>query len=181
MNDLQTERLVTGYTVALAMNSERASSRAQLEYEISADLRELMGESDQIGRLFATTHDVRPTDFRALLHIMVAEDAGQPMTSGDLSHRMGLSGAAITYLVDRLIESGHLRRDSHPADRRKVILRYSESGMETARSFFTPLAAHVQSAFVGLTDADLAAAHRVFTAYTAAMRRFQDELGSAEP
>jgi DNA-binding MarR family transcriptional regulator len=163
------------------MNADKASSRAELESAISADLRELMSESDQISRLFATTHDVRPTDFRALLHIMVAETAGQPMTSGDLSHRMGLSGAAITYLVDRLIESGHLRRDSHPADRRKVILRYSESGMDTARSYFTPLAAHVESAFEGLTDADLAAAHRVFTAFNAAMRRFQDELSSAKP
>ena len=37
------------------------------------------------------------TDFRALLHIMVAETSGRPMTSGDLSQRMGLSGAAITY------------------------------------------------------------------------------------
>jgi DNA-binding MarR family transcriptional regulator len=169
-----------GYTVALAMNTNEASSRAELESVISSDLRELMSESDQIGRLFATTHDVRPTDFRALLHIMVAQDAGESMTSGDLSHRMGLSGAAITYLVDRLIESGHLRRDSHPADRRKVILRYSDSGMETARSFFTPLAVHAQSAFEGLTDADLSAAHRVFTAFVAAMQSFQDELGSAK-
>ncbi|MGB9226520.1 MarR family winged helix-turn-helix transcriptional regulator [Mycobacterium sp.] len=162
------------------MNENQVYSRAELESVISADLRELMGESDQIGRLFAATHDLRPTDFRALLHIMVAQTAGQPMTSGDLSHRMGLSGAAITYLVDRLIESGHLRRDSHPADRRKVIVRYSESGMDTARSFFTPLSAHVRSAFEGLTDDDLAAAHRVFVAFTAAMRRFQDELGSAQ-
>jgi DNA-binding MarR family transcriptional regulator len=162
------------------MNSDQVPSRAELEGAISVDLRELMSESDQIGRLFATAHKVRPTDFRALLHIMAAQDAGQPMTSGDLSHRMGLSGAAITYLVDRLIESGHLRRDSHPADRRKVILRYSESGMDTARSFFNPLSAHVSSAFEDVPDADLAAAHRVFVGFVAAMRRFQDELGSAE-
>lgn len=163
------------------MNSDEVSGRAQLEHAISADLRALMSESDQIGRLFATTHDLRPTDFRALLHIMVAQTAGQPLTSGDLSHRMGLSGAAITYLVDRLIESGHLRRESDPADRRKVIVRYSESGMDTARSFFTPLSVHVHSAFEGVTDEDLAAAHRVFVAFNAAMRRFQDELGSAKP
>jgi DNA-binding MarR family transcriptional regulator len=167
-----------GIQLQTVMNNDGATSRAQLESAISADLRELMSESDQIGRLFATAHDVRPTDFRALLHVMVAQDAGQPMTSGDLSHRMGLSGAAITYLVDRLIESGLLRRDSHPADRRKVILRYSDSGMDTARSFFSPLAAHAGSAFEGLADDDLAAAHRVFTGFIAAMRRFQVELGS---
>ena len=162
-----------------AMDAEaQPSGRDALESLISADLREITTESDQIGRLFAVSHDVRPTDFRALLHIMVAETAGRPMTSGDLSQRMGLSGAAITYLVDRLIESGHIRRDSHPADRRKVILRYSEPGLDTARSFFNPLGLYTHAALNGLPDADLAAAHRVFTALIAAMRRFQTELVS---
>ena len=160
---------------------EQAYGRDTLESLITADLRELSTESDQIGRLFALTQDVRPTDFRALLHIMVAETAGRPMTSGDLSHRMGLSGAAITYLVDRLIESGHIRRDSHPADRRKVILRHSDPGLATARSFFTPLGLHTHAALDYLPDADLAAAHRVFAALIDAMRRFQTELGTTEP
>jgi DNA-binding MarR family transcriptional regulator len=163
-----------------AMNADKQpSDRDALESLISADLREMSTESDQIGRLFAVSQDVRPTDFRALLHIMVAETAGRPMTSGDLSQRMGLSGAAITYLVDRLIESGHIRRESHPADRRKVILRYSEPGLDTARSFFTPLGMHNRAALKDLPDADLAAAHRVFAALIAAMRQFQGELGAS--
>jgi DNA-binding MarR family transcriptional regulator len=159
----------------------QASGRDALESLISADLRELSTESDEIGRLFAMSHEVRPTDFRALLHIMVAETAGQPMTSGDLRQRMGLSGAAITYMVDRLIDSGHIRRDSHPDDRRKVILRYSDPGLATARSFFTPLGMHTRAALMDLPDADLAAAHRVFTALVAAMRHFRGELGSPRP
>lgn len=157
---------------------EQVGSRAALESLLSADLREMTAESDQIGRLFALSHQVRPTDFRALLHIMVAETGGRPMTSGDLSQRMGLSGAAITYLVDRLIESGHIRRDSHPDDRRKVILRYAPAGLDTARSFFTPLRSYTHAALDELSDADLAAAHRVFTALITAMRGFQGELGT---
>lgn len=159
---------------------EQERQRAALEAQIAADLRELSSESDQIGRIFAVSHDVRPTDFRALLHIMVAETSGQPMTSGDLSQRMGLSGAAITYLVDRLIDSGHIRRDSHPADRRKVILRHAEPGMNTARLFFTPLGEHTHTAMADLPDADLAAAHRVFNALLSAMRQFQAELGPTD-
>jgi DNA-binding MarR family transcriptional regulator len=163
-----------------AMNAdEQASDRPALESLITSDLREMSTESDQIGRIFAVSHDVRPTDFRALLHVFVAETAGRPLTSGDLSQRMGLSSAAITYLVDRLIESGHIRRDSHPADRRKVILRYSEPGLDTARSFFNPLGRHTRAALNDVPDADLAAAHRVFGALIAAMRQFQDELGAS--
>lgn len=164
----------------IAMDPDKQPDRAALESLIAADVRELTAESDQIGRLFAVLHDVRPTDFRALLQVMVAETAGQPMTSGDLSQRMGLSGAAITYLVDRLIDSGHLRRDCHPADRRKVILRYAEPGRDTARAFFTPLAVHTHTALTALPDTDLAAAHRVLTALITAIRRFHTELGSAQ-
>jgi len=151
--------------------------RDELESLISADLRELSTESDQIGRLFAVTHRLRPNDFRALLYIMAAETGGQPMTSSDLSQRMGLSGPAITYLVDRLIGAGHIRRDDHPADRRKVVLRNDESGLATARSFFSPLSTHTRVALEDLPDADLTAAHRVLAALIAALRRFQEELG----
>jgi DNA-binding MarR family transcriptional regulator len=152
--------------------------RAGLELQIAADVRAMTAESDEIGRQFAGRHDVAANDFRALLHVMVAETAGSPLTAGELRSRMGMSGAAITYLVERMINSGHIRRDTHADDRRKVILRYSDPGLDTARSFFTPLGMHTRAALDDLSDADLAGAHRVFTALIAAMRHFQSELGS---
>lgn len=153
-----------------------ADGRAALEQQISAYLRVMTAESEQIGRTFAAVHDVRPTDFRALLHVMVAETAGEPITSGELRQRMGLSGAAITYLVDRMMESGHITRQSDPADRRKVILRYSDAGLATARAFFAPLGTHSHNAMADLPDADLSAASRVFAALIEAMQRYQDDL-----
>src|SRR5271168_3046088 len=160
---------------------QTAGGRAALEQQISAHLRVMTAESEQIGRSFAVGHDVRPTDFRALLHVMVAETAGAPITSGELRQRMGLSGAAITYLVDRMMASGHIARESDPGDRRKVILRYSGSGLATARAFFAPLGTHTHDAMADLSDEDLSAAGRVFTALIAAMRRYQDELSSWKP
>jgi DNA-binding MarR family transcriptional regulator len=158
-----------------------AGGRPALEQQISAYLRVMTAESEQIGRAFAAVHEVRPTDFRALLHVMVAETAGEPVTSGELRQRMGLSGAAITYLVDRMMASGHITRQSDPADRRKVILRYSDSGLATARAFFAPLGTHSHDAMAELPDADLLAASRVFTALIEAMRRYQDDLASFKP
>lgn len=133
-------------------------------------------ESDEIGRLFASRHDVAANDFRALLYVMVAETEGVPLTAGDLRRRMGMSAAAITYLVERMIVSGHFRRESDPRDRRKVILRVAEHGMDVARGFFTPLAERTNDALAGLSDAELAAAHRTFTALIDAMRRFRLQL-----
>jgi DNA-binding MarR family transcriptional regulator len=161
------------------VDEKTAGGRAALESQISADMRVLTAESEQIGRVFAAAHDVRPTDFRALLHVMVAETAGTPITSGELRQLMGLSGAAITYLVDRMMASGHIVRQSDPTDRRKVILRYSDSGSATARAFFAPLGAHTHDAMTDLPDADLAAASRVFSALIEAMREYQHDLASA--
>ncbi|WP_156738416.1 MarR family winged helix-turn-helix transcriptional regulator [Mycobacterium sp. E2699] len=165
----------------LAILMEYATERARLEALIAADARALTAESDQLGRVFAAVHQLRPSDFRALLHIMVAETSGAPLTSGELRLKMGLSAAAITYLVERMINSGHIRRDSDAADRRKVVLRYSDPGMATARSFFTPLGAHTRAALDDLPENDLAAAHRVFGALIAAMGHFQDELRARSP
>ena len=163
------------------MNPDQGSAgRAELEALIIADARALTAESDQIGRLYAAIHQVHPSDFRALLHVLVAETGGAPLAAGELRQKMGVSGAAITYLVERMIESGHLRRESDPADRRKVILRYADHGREVAAAFFAPLGTHTHAAMADLPDSDLAAAHRVFSVLIDAMRRFQQELAGAE-
>jgi DNA-binding MarR family transcriptional regulator len=151
-------------------------SRTELEKLMSADMRAITAQSDRIGRHFARENDVSGSDFHALLHIMVSESAGTPLTLAQLKQRMGVSAAAITYLVDRMIEAGHIRREADPADRRKALLRYEDSGMALAHTFFSPLGKHLRSAIADLPDKDLIAAHRVFTAMIGAMSEFEDEL-----
>ncbi|WP_434084961.1 MarR family winged helix-turn-helix transcriptional regulator [Mycobacterium paraterrae] len=156
--------------------STSSPSRAQLEKLMSADMRAVTAQSDRVGRYFARQHAVSGNDFHALLHVMVAETAGTPLTMAQLRQRMDVSPAAITYLVDRMIDAGHLRRETDPADRRKALLRYEASGMELAHGFFNPLGAHLRAALADLPDDDLMAAHRVLTAMVAAMSVFEDEL-----
>ena len=144
-------------------------------------MRAITAQSDRIGRHFARLNDVGSNDFHALLHIMVAETAGEPLTLAQLRQRMDVSPAAVTYLVDRMITAGHIRRDPDPEDRRKWLLRYENRGMTLARTFFSPLGAHLGVALDGLTDKDLTAAHRVFTAMIAAMATFEAELGTDGP
>lgn len=150
--------------------------RAELEALIAADVRALTAQSDQIGHAFAAQHGLSDNDFRALLHVMVAETSGDPLAAGGLRARMGMSGAAITYLVERMIASGHVLREPDPADRRKVKLRVAEHGVGVAREFFTPLADHLSRALADVPDVDLQAAHRVFSAIVESMRAFGDDL-----
>jgi DNA-binding MarR family transcriptional regulator len=155
--------------------------RPELEKLMSADMRAVTAQSDRVGRYFARQNDVSGNDFHALLHVMVAEGTGKPLTMAQLRQRMDVSPAAITYLVDRMIDAGHVRREADPADRRKALLRYEDSGMELAREFFTPLGAHLRAALADLPDEDLDAAHRVFTAMIAAMSAFEGDLVVAQP
>ncbi|OBI23083.1 MarR family transcriptional regulator [Mycobacterium sp. E2327] len=161
------------------MSKRRAQDspdRAELERQLSADMRAITAQSDRIGRHFARTNEVGSSDFHALLHIMVSETAGKPLTLAELRQRMDVSPAAITYLVDRMIEAGHIRREADPEDRRKWLLRYEESGMTLAHAFFRPLGLHLSKAMADLSDKDLIAAHRVFTAMIGAMSTFEGEL-----
>ena len=157
-----------------------ASSRSELESMLSADLRTLTAESDRISRLFAALHHISNNDFDALLHVMVAEQTDSPLTLRELRDRLGMTAAAVTYLVDRMVEAGHVRREPHPADRRKIFLRYSDGGLEVARTFFSPLGMRNHQALEAFTDEDLVVARRVLGALTESMRVHRAALASQE-
>jgi MarR family transcriptional regulator, organic hydroperoxide resistance regulator len=141
-----------------------AEQRVRLERRMGADLRELTSESDWIARVFADQNHVSANEFRALLFVMLAENNGVHLTAGDLRRQMGLSGAAITYLVERMAETG--------------LLRYADHGMSVATKFFTRLGQHNHQAMSHLPDSDLEAADRVFGAMIAAMRTFRTDMAA---
>ncbi|MEV6430470.1 MarR family winged helix-turn-helix transcriptional regulator [Nocardia sp. NPDC051463] len=161
--------------------SPAGDQRDGLELAIARDIRALTAASDQLGHLFARLNNLRPNDFRALTHIATADSEGSPLTAGQLRTLMGVSPAAVTYLVERMIESGHIERDVDQVDRRKARLRYSDRGMTVAGSFFIPVGHRTRAAMAELPDADLQAAHRVLLAVTGALRDFYAEGPLAAP
>jgi DNA-binding MarR family transcriptional regulator len=58
------------------------------------------------------------TDVKALR--LLSEQA---MTAGSLANQTGLTGAAVTALVDRLEQSGYVARERDAGDRRRVTIR----------------------------------------------------------
>ncbi|WP_051133045.1 MarR family winged helix-turn-helix transcriptional regulator [Nocardia paucivorans] len=150
--------------------------RAAAEADIAEDLRALTAISEQLGQVFAQANDLRPTDFRALTHISTADAEGRPLTAGQLGSLLGLSSAAITYLVERMITSGHIRRETDPGDRRKVILRYAEHGSAVASSFFGPLGRRTRAGMAGHSTEELRTTHRVLQTVIEAMRDHHAEL-----
>jgi DNA-binding MarR family transcriptional regulator len=62
---------------------------------------------------------LNPTDHKCLDLVHRAGGA----TAGDLAEWTGLTTGAITGLIDRLERAGFVRREDHPGDRRKVVVR----------------------------------------------------------
>ncbi|NKY59122.1 winged helix-turn-helix transcriptional regulator [Nocardia flavorosea] len=157
------------------------AARISAETDIATDIRALTAISEQIAHLFAHSHALRSTDFRALMHIATADAEGRPLTAGRLRELMGLSPAAITYLVERMIASGHIEREIDSRDRRRVLLHYAEHGMAVAGEFFGPLGVRTRTAMTDLPTGDLRAAHRVLQAVVAAMREHHITLTEQRP
>lgn len=156
--------------------TEHQRNREQLERDFAADLAAVTDASHQLEHRFGTAEQLHPNDFRALTAIYVAENADRPLTPSDLAGALMLSSGAITYLVERLVSSGHVRRDAHPSDRRKVVLRYADHGRAVASGFFGPLSRHTHAHLAGHTDEEIATAIRVLRSATAGMRTYDDEL-----
>lgn len=153
-----------------------ASARQDMRVRIAMRAQTLVSLGDRIGRSFAADHDLGASDFRALLAVLVAEREGRPLTPTQLGRDLGLSSAAMTYLVERLVASGHLLRERDSADGRRVILRYADHGYEVAAGFFGPLGDRTATALEDVSEADLAVALRVMDRITGAFAEHLRDL-----
>ncbi len=62
------------------------------------------------------------TDLLALRYLLRAQAAGERVGPKDLSRVLGITTASTTSLLDRLVGSGHVRREPHPTDRRALVI-----------------------------------------------------------
>ena len=114
-------------------------SREDLRRLIEDHLRRYGAEAGRVIESFAKAHLMHHTDLRALVLIMAAEHRGDPATPGDLRRELDLTSGAVTGTVDRLVESGHVRRMPDPHDRRQVRLLHDGPGLAVAYEFWGPL------------------------------------------
>lgn len=140
------------------MDHDAAESR-----RLIALMRRLSGELDQLGHVFAKRNALHPTNVRAMFLIMESGMAGVPISPGELARGLGLTTAAVSSLLDRLEQAGHLVRHAVPGDRRRVHLEVAPEAMELAGTFFHPLNARLTGAMKDYAPSDLAAVERFLT------------------
>lgn len=144
-------------------------------------LQDYAGEAELLGQAFAGRHRLHPTDLHALLAVIRADTAGEPLTPGALGARLGLSTGATTALVNRLERAGHVRRSRESTDRRRVTLRQAENAARIGGAFFGPLGDRMDAALGGFDDAELAAAARFLSTVNAVVAGYRDDLAADPP
>lgn len=128
---------------------------------VSLLVRTLSTETQVYADLVCQRLDIHRTDLSALGHLERARVDGDPMTQADLGRALGMSGAAITALADRLERTGHVARRRSQADRRKILLETTDHARETGREQFGPLAQRTRAALERYTDEELELVGRV--------------------
>lgn len=136
---------------------------------------------NDLGRSFAEHQDLHPTDFDALMAVYEADRAERPLSSKELAQTLAVTPSAATYVVDRLVESGHVSREPSTQDRRRVDLHYSEHGFTVAESFFTALGQAYTKALASFSDAELKTAVVVMSTLIDATRAHRAGLVESEP
>jgi DNA-binding MarR family transcriptional regulator len=123
-----------------------------------------------------------------LLHAAIAERLGlnssdhkcadlmmsqsEPCTPGRLAELTGLSTGAITGVIDRLERAGFLVREHDAEDRRRVLLRLTQTRAPEMHALFAPLARGMEALCENYTIAELAVVLR----YMREVRVVVDEI-----
>ncbi|NII49980.1 MarR family winged helix-turn-helix transcriptional regulator [Frigoribacterium endophyticum] len=158
-----------------------APARAGARRDVVTAMQRLTTESQRVAQAFAAQQGLGHIDLEALLHVMQAEQRGDPVTSGRLGDVLGVTSGAATGVIDRLERAGHVHRTRDEVDRRRVIVRYDEAARAVAGRFFGPLGALSDRVMAGYDDAELQTVRRFLGEMAAAMGEHARTVGRPDP
>ena len=95
-------------------------------------------------------HDLTPTEF-AILEVLYHKG---PLLLGEVQRKILVTSGGITYLVDRLVEKGLVKREACAEDRRARYAVLTPAGTALIRKIFPQHAAAIELAMSGLTPAE---------------------------
>jgi len=105
---------------------------AVAERDLLMAVRDLVSADREMRRDLSHRMDMGETDLRAVRCVMAAVRTGEATTPHELAAHLGISTAATTVLLDRLVRAGHVERRPHPGDgRRKIVVPTPRAYAET--------------------------------------------------
>lgn len=130
-------RLLTlRYSHAIIYNANRVSKMERGEFE--------MATQKQIETLLEELRKASPAEYfqkidkgsvgiRAILKYL--NEISDHATAGEISKVLGVSTARVAVLLKKMVNRGLLEKQGDPSDGRLVVVRLSQSGIETAERF----------------------------------------------
>ncbi|MGI5128876.1 MarR family winged helix-turn-helix transcriptional regulator [Pseudonocardia sp. CA-107938] len=107
--------------------------------------------ADAVDQAVADVIGVNRTDLR-ILGVIYQQG---PTSAGTLAAAVGLSPAATTEAVQRLVARELLARDTDPADRRRAVITIGAAGVGLAERFYGPVGDAGMALLQRYTDAEL--------------------------
>jgi DNA-binding MarR family transcriptional regulator len=131
-----------------------------------AALRELTTVAAQVPAAVAARAALSPHEFTALEHLIEG-----PRGPAELARLLGVTSAASSGVVDRLVARGHATRRPHEHDGRRTVVTISDSGREEVLGYLMPMFAALQDLDDRLTPHDRAIVTRYLEEAVRAVRR----------
>jgi DNA-binding MarR family transcriptional regulator len=113
-------------------------------------LRDILNLTDEFESHLGSELSVNRTDLEAMERLI--QDG--PLSPTQLARGLGLTTAATTTVVDRLIAVGHVTRQPHPTDRRGVLVVPNPDSVAKAMGTLMPMIRGIDSAISGFDESE---------------------------
>ena len=128
-------------------------------------LQELVDVAGQVPHEVARRAGISTTELHSLRHLI-----GSTMGPVELAKALGVTPAASSGVVDRLVARGHAQRRPHPEDGRRTEVVITESGRLEVFQRLAPMFAALAALDSSLSDEERAVVEHYLRGATAAMR-----------
>jgi DNA-binding MarR family transcriptional regulator len=131
--------------------SSESPLRGELAAALANALREASGQGVLYSQAVSARLGINSTDLECLDVILTRATA----SAGEIAKAMGLTTGAVTTVIDRLERAGFARRETDPADRRKVLVRATPAVMEQIAPLFEPMERAASNALESYSEDEL--------------------------
>ena len=128
-------------------------------------LQELVDVAGAMPHEVARRGGMSTSELHSLRHLVAT-----PMGPVDLARALGVTSAAASGVVDRLVAHGHAERTAHPEDGRRTQVVITERGRLEALTMLAPMFRSLATLDASLDDDERAVVERYLNGATAAMR-----------
>lgn len=129
-------------------------------------LRELLQVAQQVGPTIARRADLGHSELAAL-ELLVERQVGP----ADLARHLGVTSAASSGIVDRLVARGHVVREADESDGRRTRVVLTDSGREEVLGHLMPMFLGLQQLDAGLSAQERSVVDRYLRGAIEAIRR----------